>query len=231
MGLLIRFIELLLLLVPLIGLIAAGIKAISSISRRAGERADDSVPDQISGARQAGRETGRETGKVNPAAQWQAIRRALDAHERTDARWLEYELDAARLLDFPVMTDMREPLTTRFHKAKLRAELHRPVRAEDLLDDREAAHRYLEAVEDYVTAFDTAEAESMRRRRSDFSGEEQQRLTRAQNLLRVAADTAAAGPERTHAYGLARAELEGLIVLPDNTRNSLERGIAGQIDG
>jgi hypothetical protein len=77
----------------------------------------------------------------------------LDEHDRTDARWLEYELDAAKLLDFPVMIDMRDPLTTRFQKAKLRADFHRPLRAEDLLDGRDAARQYFDAVENYVSAF------------------------------------------------------------------------------
>jgi hypothetical protein len=93
----------------------------------------------------------------------------LDEHDRTDARWLEYELDAAKLLDFPVMIDMRDPLTTRFQKAKLRADFHRPLRAEDLLDDRHAARQYFDAVANYVSAFNAAEAEAIRRRRSDFS--------------------------------------------------------------
>ena len=225
MGVLFRLIELLLLILPLVGLIAAGIKAISSMSRRAGEKARNPAPDDTSGDQARGTPTG------NPAAHWRAIRRALEAHKQTDARWLEYELDASRLLDFPVMTDLRDPLTTGFHKAKLRADLHKPPRAEDLFDDRDAARQYLDAVEDYVTAFNAAEAEAMRRRTSDFSKEEKQRLARAQSLLRVAADTAATAHERQHAYGLARTELDGLIVLPDNTRSNIERGIAGEIDG
>lgn len=223
MGVLFRLVELLLLALPLIGLIAAGIKMISGMSRRAEKTADSS--DGGAGAPPA-----RESAVGNPAAHWQAIKRALDAHEKTDARWLEYELDATRLLDFPVMTDMRDPLTTRFHRAKLRADLHRPLRAEDLLDDRDAAREYLDAVEDYVTAFNAAESEAKRRRGSDFSPEERQRLARAQSLLRIAADAAATTQERQHAYHLARTELDGLIVLPDNTRASIERGILGEID-
>lgn len=224
MGVLFRLLELLLLLLPLVGLIAAGIKAISSFSKRAGESGRSSGPDEISDA------PGGTASPGNPAAHWRAIRRALEAHEDTDARWLGYELDASRLLDFPVMTDMRDPLTTRFHKAKLRADLLKPLRAEDLSDDRDAARQYLDAVEDYVTAFNAAEAEAMRRRTNDFSEEEKQRVARAQNLLRIAADSGATVAERQHAYGLARTELDGLIVLPDVTRSSIERGIAGEID-
>ena len=68
----------------------------------------------------------------NQAAQWRSLRRVIEEHNRTDARWLEYEIDVAKLLDFPLMTDMRDPLTVGFHKAKLRADFLRPVKAEDL---------------------------------------------------------------------------------------------------
>ncbi|CAM4221372.1 hypothetical protein MB901379_02412 [Mycobacterium basiliense] len=225
MGLLFRLVELLLLLAPVVGVIYAGIRAISSLTRRSDEAPTDDVPGG------SGVADSRLVARGNQAAQWQAIRRAIDTHDQTDVRWLDYELDVAKLLDFPVMTDMRDPLTTRFHKAKLAADLQRPMRAEDLLDDRDAARGYFDAVENYVTAFNAAEVEAMRRRRSDFSREAQQRLARAQSLLRVAADASATAQERSRAYDLARSELDGLIVLPGNTRASLERGIAGEIDG
>jgi hypothetical protein len=224
-GLLFRLVEFLVVIVPLVGVIVAVIRGIGSTNRRRGEAPGDPSVDNLAGVESRGATTG------NQAPQWRAITRVLYEHDRTDARWLEYELDAAKLLDFPVMTDMRDPMTTRFHKAKLRADFHRPLRAEDLVDDRDAARQYFDAVENYVTAFNAAEAEAMRRRRSDFSREGQQRLARAQSLLRVASDTAATPQEREHAYALARNELDGLIVLPGNTRASIERGIAGEIDG
>jgi endo-alpha-1,4-polygalactosaminidase (GH114 family) len=118
-----------------------------------------------------------------------------------------------------------------FHKAKLKADFLRPAKAEDLLDDREAAGQYLAAVQEYVTAFNVAEAEAIRKRRSDFSAEGQQRIARAQSLLRVVSDSAATPQERQHAYDLARKELDGLMVLPRATQARIERGISGEIDG
>jgi hypothetical protein len=227
-GLVFRLVELLILILPLVGVFYAGFRALSSFTKRLQQAPADPGPDDAAPNTPA---ESRGITAGTDAAHWRAIRRAVDAHEQTDARWLEYELDAAKLLDFPVMTDMRDPLTTGFHKAKLRAEFHKPVRAEDLLGDAEAARQYLDAVESYVTAFNAAEAEATRRRRRDYSREEQQRLARAQNLLRVASDNAATPQERAHAYDLARNELDGLIVLPGKTRASLERGIAGEIDG
>jgi hypothetical protein len=109
--------------------------------------------------------------------------------------------------------------------------LLRPIRVEDLVGDREAAAKYQAAVEDYATAFNVAEAEALRRRRNDFSDDEQQRIARAQSLLRMASDPGAAPLERQNAYDVARRELDGLIVLPATTQASIERGISGEIEG
>lgn len=222
MGLLFRLAELLILILPLTGAIVAAVRAFGAYRRRAEEKPREAdrtpLPDAPTSAAN------------NHAAQWRAIRRVLDEHTRTDDRWLEYELDVAKLLDFPVMTDMREALTVAFHKAKLRADFLRPVKAEDLLDDREAAAQYMAAVEDYATAFNAAEAEAVRRRRNDFSRADQQRIARAQSLLRVAADPAAAAQERQRAYEVARHELDGLLVLPSGTQANIERGISGELE-
>ena len=207
-----RLLELMLVIVPVAGAIYAAVRGISALTKRQDE----------SGS------VARDEAK-SQAAQWRTINRVIDEHSRTDTRWLDYELDAAKLLDFPAMTDMRDPLTVAFHRAKVRADLLRPGKAEDLLGDPEAARQYLDAVEAYVTAFDAAENEARRRRRSDFSRADQQRMTRAQSLLRVAADRGATPQEREHAYDLARGELDGLLVLPERTTAALERGIAGEL--
>jgi hypothetical protein len=215
--LLVRLVELLIVVVPLIGLGFAGVKAISAARDR----------------QQQDRESvgAAATTATSRAAQWRAITRTIKEHDRTDTRWLDYELDIGKLLDFPVMTDMRNPLTERFHRAKLRADLLRPATAEDLLEDGDAAREYLDAVENYVTAFDVAESEAIRKRRNDFTKPEQQRLTRARSALRVAVDEGATRQEREQAYAVAARELDGLIVLPERSRAAIERGILGELDG
>jgi hypothetical protein len=216
-GLIFRLVELLLVVVPIAGALYAAFRGISALTKRQSD-SEQALPSAL-----------RDEPK-SQAAQWRTITRVIDEHNRTDTRWLDYELDAAKLLDFPAMTDMRDPLTVAFHRAKLRAELLRPGKAEDLLGDPEAMRQYLDAVEAYVTAFDAAENEARRRRRGDFSREDQQRMTRAQSLLRVAADRGATPQERERAYELARGEIDGLLVLPDRTTAALERGIAGELD-
>lgn len=213
MGLLFRLAELLVLVLPLAGVIIAAVKTFTRV-REHGNRPELRAPD---------------TG--NPAARWRSLTRVIAEHDRTDTRWLDYELDFTKLLEFPLMTDMRHPLTIDFHKAKLRADLLRPAKAEDLLDDSDAAGRYQAAVEDYVSAFNIAEAEAKRLRRNNFSRDEQQRISRAEHLLRVASDAGATPQERQNAYDVARKELDGLIVLPAATQASIERGISGEIDG
>jgi hypothetical protein len=220
-GLVFRLAELLLVILPLAGAAFAAAKAFAAARRRT-EQQPDPAPRPATAAPEAGK---------NQATRWRSIRRALAEHSDTDARWVAYELDFAKLLDFPLMTDMRDALTIGFHKAKLRADFLRPVKAEDLLDDHDAAAQYLAAVADYVTAFNAAESEAARRRRGDFTREDQQRMSRAQSLLRVASDSAATPQERQNAYDLARKELDGLVLLPPAVWAGIERAISGQIEG
>jgi hypothetical protein len=214
-GLIIRLVELLIVVVPVVGVIFAGMKAVSAARSREDDLpTPEPTPDSV----------------TNHGVRWQPITRAVTEHDRTDTRWLDYELDIGRLLDYPLMTDMRAPLTQRFHRAKLRADFLRPADAHELLSDRDAAREYIEAVQEYVTAFDVAEAEAIRTRVGDFTREEQQRLARAQSALRIASDDAATPQERGRAFDVARRELDGLIVLPERARAAIERGIAGELD-
>ncbi|HYO03761.1 MAG TPA: hypothetical protein VET27_18570 [Mycobacterium sp.] len=216
------------LIFPLGGVIGGGVRGITAANERRAERRLERYrikqQTKVAVAEASGR------GKVDEAAARREVNKVLQRHDSTDARWLDYELDVAKLLDFPLMTDMREPLTAEFHRARSRADLLRPASADELVGDRDAQLNYRDAVHAYVTAFDVAEAEAVRRRRSDFSTEAQERLERAQRLLRVASDGAATPDERRNAYSKAQRELDGLIVLPAVTRAGIERGIAGEIE-
>ena len=105
MGLLIRLVELLIVIVPLVAVIVAGVKAVSMARGRQNDAPTEESP---------------ERERSNQSAQWQTIMRTTREHDRTDTRWLDYELDVGKLLDYPLITDMRNPLTQRFHRAKLR---------------------------------------------------------------------------------------------------------------
>ncbi len=216
------------LIFPLGGTIGAALKAVAAANERRAERRLERYrlkqQARIAVAEASGRARNNEQNSRRELA------KLIAAHDRTDARWFDYEIDIAKLLDFPMMTDMRDPLTIAFHKAKRRADLLRPERPDDLAGDRTAQLEYRDAVHEYITAFEVAEAEATRRRRSGFSEDDQQRLARAQHLLHLAQDEAATHEERQNAYARARKELDGLILLPAPARAAIERLIAGQIE-
>lgn len=216
------------LIFPLGGVIGGGVRAVAAANERRAQRRLERYrikqQTKVALAEASGR------ARNNEAAYKREMTKVIARHDRTDARWLDYEVDIAKLLDFPLMTDMRDPLTMGFHRAKSRADLLRPEFVDDIVGDRDAQLEYRDAVHEYVTAFDVAEAEAIRRRRSDFSEEAQQRLERAQHLLRLATNDGATPQERQSAYARARKELDGLIVLPAVTRASIERKIAGEIE-
>lgn len=153
----------------------------------------------------------------------------MATHDEVNRRWLDYELDVGKLIDFPLMTDVREPLTVAFLRAKREADGLRPDSANELT----AASRletYRAAVNGYDVAFSVAEREARRIRDTNFSGPERERLATARKLLRLAEDSAATPAERQAAYKRARRELDGLIVLPDATVAALEEKVAPMLD-
>lgn len=216
------------LVFPLGGAVGGGLRAIAAANERRAERRLERYRLKQQAKIAIAEASGRT--RNNAESYRRELVKLIAEHDRTDARWFDYEMDIAKLLDFPMMTDMRNPLTIAFHKAKRRADLLRPERPDDIVEDRSAQLEYRDAVHEYVSAFEIAEAEAIRRRRSDFSADDQQRLARAQNLLHLAQDTAATPQERQNAYARASKELDGLIVLPAPTRASIERRIAGQIE-
>ena len=216
------------LIFPLGGAIGGVIRAVAAANERRAERRLERYRIKQQAKVAVAEASGR--GKLDEAATRRETTKLLERHDRTDARWLTYEVDVAKLLDFPMMTDMRQPLTVAFHKARSRADLLRPITVDDAVADRDAMLDYRDAVHEYVAAFDVAEAEAIRRRRSDFSTEGQERIERAQRLLRLASDEAATSGERQNAYAKAQRELDGLIVLPAVTRSAIESRILGQLE-
>jgi hypothetical protein len=216
------------LVFPLGGVIGGGVRAVAAANERRAQRRLERYrikqQTKVALAEASGR------ARTNQDVYRREMTKVLERHDRTDARWLDYEIDIAKLLDFPLMTDMRDPLTIAFHKARSRADILRPETVDDILGDRDAQLEYRDAVSEYVAAFDVAESEAIRRRRSDFSAEAQERLARAQHLLRLASDSGATPQERQNAYARAQKELDGLVVLPPATRASIERKIAGEIE-
>lgn len=158
----------------------------------------------------------------------QDLARLLADHDSLNARWLEYELDVAKMIDFPGMSDVREPLTVEYLKAKRLADSLRPVGQEEL--SREDFRAYRDAVLAYGHAFDVAERNAHRVKDSAFSPEERERLARARQLLNIAVDPASTAPERQAAYRRVRKELDGLLAVPQTAYSALERQIAAALD-
>jgi hypothetical protein len=127
------------------------------------------------------------------------------------------------------MTDVREPLTVAFLRAKREADGLRPDAPAQIATAARLAE-YRSAVRGFELAFDVAEREALRIRDSNFTGPERERLATARKLLRIASDPAATPAERQTAYKRARRELDGLIVLPEATLAALEQRSAGMLD-
>lgn len=163
-------------------------------------------------------------------AESQAVRiqRLFDTHDAVTKRWLDYELDVAKLIAYPAMSDGRQPLTAAFLRAKKFADGLRPASAKARLT-KEQFSEYRDAVTDYEVAFDLAERDAKRLKDSSFSEVERKRLATAQQLLSVAIDQAATPAERQVAYRRVRQELDGLLSISDDAIDVLKERVGLQL--
>ena len=136
-----------------------------------------------------------------------------------------YELDVAKLIAFPAMSDGRQPLTAAFLRAKRVADGLRPASAKARLTHGQLTE-YRNAVADFEVAFDVAERDARRIKDSSFTVVERKRLDTAKQLLTIAIDQAATPAERQVAYRRVREELDGLISLSDEAIEVLESRVA-----
>lgn len=154
--------------------------------------------------------------------------RLFAEHDEITANWLDYELDVAKLIAYPAMSDGRQPLTAAFLRAKKTADTLRPSSADSKVSEQQITE-YLDAVGNYAVAFEIAEKDAKRLRDSTFTDAERKKLDRAQKLLKVAVDDSATQAERNVAYKRVREELDGLIVLSDDAVQVLEKQVAREI--
>lgn len=153
------------------------------------------------------------------------LERLFATHDAVTARWLEYELDVAKIIAFPAMSDGRQPLTAAFLRAKRIADGLRPASPKARLT-RDQLTEYRNAVADFEVAFDIAERDARRIKDSSFTEGERKRLETAKQLLTVAIDQAATPAERQLAYRRVREELDGLLSLSDGAIEVLENKVA-----
>lgn len=165
-----------------------------------------------------------------PTTRKQEQARLFAEHDAIIKRWLDYELDVAKLIAYPQMSDGRNDLTAAFLRAKRKADTLRPDSV-DAKTDADDLRAYRDAVIDFGSAFDVAERDAKRQRDRSFSEVERKRLDRAQQLLRVAEDQGATQAERQVAYRRVREELDGLIVISDEAIEVLEKKVAGELGG
>lgn len=167
---------------------------------------------------------------ARPMSHAEQLEKLFAAHDDVTRRWLDYELDVAKLIAFPAMSDGRQPLTAAFLRARKMADGLRPASAKAKITPTQLAE-YRSAVTDYEVAFDVAERDARRVRDSSFTETERKRLDTAKQLLSVAVDQAATAAERQVAYRRVRQELDGLIALPEGAIEVLEKKVALELTG
>src|SRR3954452_18846074 len=138
------------LLFPIMGMAGGAAKAWEQSAKRRHERRLETL--RMKGEIKAAQFAAR--GQIQPAAPQeippnQLLERLLAEHDEITARWLDYELDVAKLIAFPAMSDGRQPLTAAFLRAKKMADALRPASADAKVTDQQVSE-YLDAVGNFA---------------------------------------------------------------------------------
>ncbi|CAH0123363.1 hypothetical protein [Microbacterium sp. Bi121] len=227
------------LIFPIMGMAGGAAKAWEQSAKRRHERRLETlrVKGEIKAAQLAARgqalparARAKDVASDSQLSSKELLERLFAEHDEITARWLDYELDVAKLIAFPAMSDGRQPLTAAFLRAKKTADNLRPSSPGAKVSEQQVSE-YLDAVGNAAVAFEIAEKDARRLRNSTFSEAERKKLDRAEKLLKVAVDESATQAERNIAYKRVREELDGLIVLSEQAVEVLEKQVAREITG
>ncbi len=89
------------------------------------------------------------------------LARLMAEHDVLTSRWMAYETDAAKLIDYPAMSDPSLPLTAQFLRAQAAAQWLRPATSDTPVRPADFA-AYRDAVRQARAAFDAAERAARR---------------------------------------------------------------------
>lgn len=164
---------------------------------------------------------GRRLERAEIAAEWAAVH---EIEQVAATGWTAADADLAVLLAAPVLRDFSDPVTAAARQAfdALR-DLSRPQAPRKASRVDVAAYRGVVEVFADAVARAVANAETVGVSRLDAGG--QRRVERARRLLAIALDQAATPSERQVAYRRARAELNGLMVIPQAAAERIEAAI------
>ena len=158
----------------------------------------------------------------NKSENIRAWKTLINRHEKIRAQWAAYEMDMDKLIDMPVMTDMREPVIITLHKALKTASSLAPKSLDKFAYTPVKDSAFLAAVNDLEVALNSAEQTAKKIAWSKFTKEERRSLSTAKQMLSLATDAGASPAERQAAYKRVFKELQGLIEFPAKARLEIE---------
>lgn len=123
-----------------------------------------------------------------------------------------YEKDIVKLIKYPVMSDLTDEYTSKFHST-----LRKVRRFVEKVDEK----GYESLIDTLEDAFFAAESNARKISLSLFSDEDRAKVSDARQMIAMALDEGASETEKKNAYKGAMRNLEGKVSLPDATIFSL----------
>lgn len=155
-----------------------------------------------------------------------AQRDIFEDYQSISDDYTKYTFDIMRILKDPLLNDMSFEPTQSFILNLEKAKSYKPQEVGSLT----FSHPFVDAVSNLKVSWVRAKQESSLRKLNNYSKDEIDKLHTARNLMSIAIDGSGNVEERQIAYKRAIKELEGLIVIPEDSIKALESNLRREIE-
>lgn len=144
---------------------------------------------------------------------------ATEVYGQTMLASASYETDLGKQIDFPIMTDVTNPATSKYVKAMKNANL--AIRTTPAKPSLAQAEHLMAEVQEFSVAFDAAERQAIRLKWSDFTVAEQTRLKDARTSLELIERGGLSDEARNAQYKRIVRLVEGLVTITTKSVQAL----------
>jgi hypothetical protein len=145
--------------------------------------------------------------------------KTLNSYVDIQNRWMDYELDLIKGLDAPLMLDYSCPTTADFiSHYRIASDLHQAVQSDidaGIPVDTSLKNDLMTAVNTMQLKFDIAERHALTRGLTDYGFDDQKKIKKGRKLFSIVLDDATSDHEKKSALKAAKAQLEGVIMIPE----------------
>ena len=172
--------------------------------------------------KKAAKKVRKALGQQDYSSAWDEV----DArHQKIVSAWLEYEMDLKKALEYPVMLDTTDPVTSTLVKLVVKTGDIKSFEPRDVMVNPIKTSFYNSVLE-LEAAFTAAENNAKKISNSIWNDLEKKKVETAKSLHALVMDDSASSSERQLAYDRLFKTLDGVMEVPAKSKNKMRESFA-----